>query len=61
MIKAQAFDALLRTRGRSKKTSEGAANLKAAVKALAARGVGIVAANPARRPRLHDSDGDLRI
>ncbi|KAI0651842.1 hypothetical protein C8Q79DRAFT_935139 [Trametes meyenii] len=58
VIKAQAFGALRRTRGRSKKTTEGAA--KAAVEALAARGIGVVA-NPAKRPRLHDSDGDLRI
>ncbi|KAI0735179.1 hypothetical protein C8Q76DRAFT_791751 [Earliella scabrosa] len=57
VIKAQAFGALRRTRGRSKKTSEGAA--KAAVEALAARGIGV--SNPAKRPRLHDSDGDLRI
>ena len=57
VIKAQAFGALRRTRGRSKKTSEGAA--KAAVEALAARGIGVT--NPAKRPRLHDSDGDLRI
>ena len=57
VIKAQAFGALRRTRGRSKKSSEGAA--KAAVEALAARGIGV--ANPAKRPRLHDSDGDLRI
>lgn len=58
VIKAQAFGALRRTRGRSKKTTEGAA--KAAVEALAARGIGVVG-NPAKRPRLHDSDGDLRI
>ncbi|KAI8995617.1 anaphase-promoting complex, cyclosome, subunit 4-domain-containing protein [Trametes punicea] len=58
VIKAQAFGALRRTRGRSKKTSEGAA--KAAVEALAARGIDVVA-NPAKRPRMHDSDGDLRI
>ncbi|KAI0825146.1 anaphase-promoting complex, cyclosome, subunit 4-domain-containing protein [Trametes gibbosa] len=58
VIKAQAFGALRRTRGRSKKTTEGAA--KAAVEALAARGIGMVG-NPAKRPRLHDSDGDLRI
>ncbi|KAI0655069.1 anaphase-promoting complex, cyclosome, subunit 4-domain-containing protein [Cubamyces menziesii] len=60
VIKAQAFGALRRTRGRSKKTTEGAA--KAAVEALAARGIGMgVVANPAKRPRMHDSDGDLRI
>ena len=75
VIKAQAFGALRRTRGRSKKTSEGAA--KAAVEALAARGIGVsssaaaatsvvigvgVGVNPpAKRPRLHDGDGDLRI
>ncbi|KAI0778173.1 anaphase-promoting complex, cyclosome, subunit 4-domain-containing protein [Trametes elegans] len=58
VIKAQAFGALRRTRGRSKKTTEGAA--KAAVEALAARGIGVVG-NPTKRPRLHDSDGDLRI
>ncbi|KAI0724543.1 hypothetical protein C8T65DRAFT_5898 [Cerioporus squamosus] len=58
VIKAQAFGALRRTRGRSKKSSEGAA--KAAVEALAARGIDVLA-NPAKRPRLHDSDGDLRI
>ncbi|KAH9944394.1 uncharacterized protein BXZ73DRAFT_73918 [Epithele typhae] len=59
---AQAFGALRRTRGRSKKTSEGAA--KAAVEALAARGIGVGGdrlGNPAKRPRLHDGDGDLRI
>ncbi|RDX55873.1 hypothetical protein OH76DRAFT_1414416 [Lentinus brumalis] len=58
VIKAQAFGALRRTRGRTKKSSEGAA--KAAVEALAARGIDVLA-NPAKRPRLHDSDGDLRI
>ena len=59
MIKAQAFGALRRTRGRSKKTSDSAA--KAAVEALAARGIGVVGNPPAKRPRLHDGDGDLRI
>ena len=59
VIKAQAFGALRRTRGRSKKTSDSAA--KAAVEALAARGIGVVGNPPAKRPRLHDGDGDLRI
>lgn len=58
VIKAQAFGALRRSRGRSRRSSEGAA--KAAVEALSARGlglgIGIVNQNSNKRPRRDDND-----
>lgn len=58
VIKAQAFGALRRTRGRSRRSSEGAA--KAAVDALSARGLGLgVNLGPAaKRPRLKNDHND---
>ncbi|KAI0094908.1 hypothetical protein BDY19DRAFT_901982 [Irpex rosettiformis] len=61
VIKAQAFGALRRSRGRTRKSSEGAA--KAAVDALSARGLGLgislgTNSNPNKRPRRDDDDDD---
>lgn len=61
VIKAQAFGALRRSRGRARRSSEGAA--KAAVDALSARGLGLginlgTNANPNKRPR-RDDDEDI--
>ncbi|KAI0348022.1 hypothetical protein BDW22DRAFT_1350154 [Trametopsis cervina] len=59
VIKAQAFGALRRTRGRTRRSSEGAA--KAAVEALSARGLGLginmgSSPNPNKRPRRDDNE-----
>lgn len=62
VIKAQAFGALRRSRGRSRRSSEGAA--KAAVEALSARGLALginlpANTNPNKRPRLDDDKDDM--
>ncbi|KAI0695595.1 hypothetical protein BC835DRAFT_1345742 [Cytidiella melzeri] len=61
VIKAQAFGALRRSRGRTRRSSEGAA--KAAVDALSARGLGLGinlngSINPNKRPR-RDNNEDM--
>lgn len=61
VIKAQAFGALRRSRGRTRRSSEGAA--KAAIDALSARGLGLGInlgnnSNPNKRPR-HEDDEDI--